>query len=140
MSLESMLVAVVNTNNDRLNFEFVNPSHKILKVHREHDDTRLDFNIPRTEEATKKGHAVDLPISFFQIKEGDVISGKRWYLSRFPKLNEDLAEIMARYNWGDLKYATKKSLRNNRKKSIKRTGKKQQIMMEIKRGPTIVTF
>ena len=138
--MENKLVAKVNVEDERLNFEFTNPNWKTLKTQRAHDDAMLDFNVPRDEEASKKGHTQDLPLSFFQIGEGDVEAGKHWYLGRFPKLGDDLAELMARYNWGDLKYATKKSLRNDRKRHVKRKGTKPKITLEKEERDTIIVF
>jgi hypothetical protein len=57
-----------------------------------------------------------IPSSFFMIKEGEIEKGKDWYLNHDPKLPNEIAEMMARYNWGDLKYMTKKSAKRDRKK------------------------
>ena len=138
MVLEDKLVALLNTDNDRLNYQFVSPAHRTLKIYKVHDDTMLDYPVTRTAEAIKKGHGEDLPLSFFQINEGDIQAGKAWYKRRFPKLHDDLAELMARYNWGDLKYATKKSLRNQRKKSIKKTGSAPKLSFNRSILPTII--
>jgi hypothetical protein len=103
---------------------------------------KVDFVVPRDEEAIQKGHTEDLPLSFFSIAEGDIESGKDWYLSKFPKLPEEFAYLLSRYNFGDLKYATKKSLRNARKKSIKKTGQPENITkgMKISRKPVLINF
>eukprot|EP01052_Picozoa_sp_SAG31_P035318 SAG31_NODE_4245_length_3422_cov_11.228408_2_plen_40_part_00 len=33
--------------------------------------------------------------------------------NRVPKVNDELIEIMARYNFGDLKHATRKPIKKN---------------------------
>jgi len=138
--MDNKLMAVVNTDDPMLNYEFVNPHHRIIKTYKDHDDGRLDFDVPRSKEAIKKGHTQDLPLSFFQIEEGDILGGKAWYQCKFPKLSDDLAELMARYNWGDLKYATKKSMKQRKKRSRRKGGKKEDVKIEFKRGPVILTF
>ena len=75
---------------------------------------KYDYYVPLPEDA--KVHTEPLPLSFLQIKEGDVESGIRWYKNHYPQLPDELVEIMARYNFGDLRYATRKSIRNNAKK------------------------
>ena len=83
---------------------------------------KYDFYIPLPTQVTN--HDVPLPSSFLQIKEGEVEKGIDWYRRHYPKVPDELIEIMARYNFGDLKYATRKSVRNDAKKyrkNLKRT-------------------
>ncbi len=49
---------------------------------------------------------------------------------------------MARYNFGDLKYATRKSIRNDAKKHIKKTQVKPNLAkgLIVKNQKSIVTF
>ena len=56
-----------------------------------------------------------------------------WYQIKFPKLSDDMCYLLARYNCGDLKYVTKKSIRNNRKKYVKKHKEKQPI---VERNPS----
>ena len=134
-------VAALITNDPRTNYYFCKegdnlaPSNQIGEEH-------IDYLVPRDETAINKGHKQDLPLSFFKIKEGDVEAGKVWYQNKFPKLDDEFAHILARYQWGDLKYATKKSLKNSRKKSVKKTGKKEEMTkgMVISREPVILKF
>jgi hypothetical protein len=49
------------------------------------------------------------------IKEGEIQKGKAMVFKYDPKLPNEIAEMMARYNWGDLKYMTKKSAKRDRK-------------------------
>ena len=67
------------------------------------DIEKYDFYIPlppEVKENTK--HNDPLPASFLQIKEGDVDKGIDWYRKHYPKIPDELIEIMARYNFGDL--------------------------------------
>ena len=104
----------------------------------------IDYLVPRDEEAIKKGHHCDLPLSFLSIKEGQVEMGKEWYLMNYPKLPEEMAELLARYNWGDMKFMTKKSVKNSRKKYEKKHHKKKDIkedgMFQKKHGSFLVEF
>eukprot|EP01052_Picozoa_sp_SAG31_P031858 SAG31_NODE_3425_length_4290_cov_171.943927_5_plen_141_part_00 len=103
---------------------------------------KYDMYVPLTEE-DRKYHSEPLPLSFLQIKEGDVESGIQWYKSHYPKIPDELIELMARYNFGDLKYATQKSIKNNMKKFKKKNkGNKPPLAkgLTIKKGPVIVDF
>jgi hypothetical protein len=127
-------VGVLNTEDERSNYEFVSETEKVIKTYRDHDDDRLDFDVPLDDEARRKGHRQALPLSFFQIEYGDVEAGKLWYQNHFPRLSDDVAQLLARYNFGDLKYATKKSIRNNAKKHLKKFKKQPTIIEETKKG------
>ena len=87
-------------------------------------------------------HNEPLPISFLQIKEGDIEAGIQWYKHHYPKIPDDLIEIMARYNFGDLKYATRKSIKNNAKKYKKKHGSSPSLAkgLLVKKGPVVVHF
>jgi hypothetical protein len=105
---------------------------------------KYDYLIPLTEEdkATSK-HTQPLPLSFLQIKEGDVDSGILWYKQHYPKVPDELIEIMARYNFGDLKYATRKSIKNNAKKYKKKSADAKALQTQglvVKKGPVKVVF
>ena len=141
-------VAVFGASDDtRLQYDLVDKTKKQPKDHTEdyleHEDS-MDYLIPRDEEAIQKGHHCDLPISFLSIKEGEVETGKMWYLQHYPKLSEEMAELLARYNWGDMKFMTKKSAKNERKKYKKKHNKDKKITdcdkLEKKEGKFIVEF
>jgi len=79
------------------------------------------------------------------IKEGEIQKGKEWYLQYDPKLPEEIAEMMARYNWGDLKFMTKKSLKNKKKKLARKgkdIGEEYGLKMRVadKNNPIVVNF
>ena len=86
-----------------------------------------------------------MPVSFLAIEEGDIESGKEWYKNYDPKLPDGICELMARHNWGDLKYMTKKSARNDAKK-LKKKGKDLGEEMGFtvrkadKNNPIVVNF
>ena len=86
-----------------------------------------------------------MPVSFLAIEEGDIESGKEWYKNYDPKLPDGICELMARHNWGDLKYMTKKSARNDAKK-LKKKGKDLGEVMGFtvkkadKNNPIVVNF
>jgi hypothetical protein len=104
---------------------------------------KYDFYVPLTkEERENTKHTEPLRVSFLQIKEGDVEKGIEWYRHYYPKLPSELVEIMARYNFGDLKFATRKSIRNNGKKYTKVHKLKPPISQGLVRrdDKQIITF
>ena len=120
--MENKKIGVVKCDDERLCYEFVDPNHKVLIRYRCHNDEQLDYIVPLTQEAKRHGHTEPLPISFFSITYGEVEKGKQWYQNKFPKLSDELAYLLSRYNFGDLKYATKKTLETvakDTKKSIR---------------------
>ena len=98
---------------------------------------KYDYLVPLTQEdkeTTKHTHP--LPLSFLQIREGDVEAGIGWYKHHYPKVPDELIEIMARYNFGDLKYATRKSIKNSAKK-FKKKQQQQQLQPLQTKGLTV---
>ena len=105
------------------------------------DPHHLDYNLmpplelsEKYEECTVKH--VGVPMSYLQIKT--VEEGTEWYkaTSKYP---DEVCEMLARYEWGDLKYTTKKEFRNLAKKT-KRRQQKSQTRLKVKRGPVVVSF
>ena len=140
---EPKLLAQVSTDNAKLNFDFVDVDTHTKKHNPFHTPSKTDYCIPRDEDAVRKGFQEDMPISFLSIQNGEVEKGKCWYLARFPKLPEEIAELLARYNWGDLKYMTKKKVKNDKKKAV-RKGKKYEPLssssLVAKKGNFVVSF
>ena len=104
---------------------------------------KYDFYAPLTDEVKQNTkHEEPLKLSFLQIKEGDIESGIKWYRHYYPKIPDELVEIMARYNFGDLRYATRKSIRNDTKKYVKKNKSKPKLTrgLTINRSPQIITF
>ena len=81
----------------------------------------------------KELHKDPLPLSFIQINnERD---GALWYKNNYPRIPDDLIPIIARYHWGEP--ITKKCIRNEKKKIIKKT---QQKGLEIQHKKVSVIF
>ena len=134
-----------DTDDPRLQFDFVKKDNiENVNYDELHPSSKMDYLVPRDDEAIRKGHKSDMPISFLTIKEGEVELGKEWYLTHYPKLPEEIAELLARYNWGDMKFMTKKSAKNQRKKYEKKNHKKKDIKedsgVNVKHGTFLVEF
>jgi hypothetical protein len=138
------IAAKIYTDCHSTNYTFLKPGADIVRDPLDDtvDTSKLDFRVPRTADDIVRGHVEDLPLSFFEIEVGDIESGKIWYQNKFPKLSDDFAYLLSRYNWGDLKYATKKSIRNDAKKIKKKTGKKPDFKGGYKKevGHVVVRF
>jgi hypothetical protein len=136
--LKPSVVGKVNSDNPHMNYDFVSfdkieKKEPVEYIH----SNKCDYDINVKD---KK-----IPHSFFMIKEGEIEKGKEWYLKHDPKLPVEIAEMMARYNWGDLKYMTKKSAKNQRKKLAKKgkdLGVENGFTMRKadKNNPIVVTF
>jgi len=80
-------------------------------------------------------------LSYLQVKS--IEEGSDWYKQQFPKLPDDLCDIMARWNWGDLSELTKKKLKNDKKKI--KAGKpnkkiKELYNLDVKKGDFVLRF
>jgi len=139
------IVGIMKDADPRLEYDFV----RFDKVETKHpieylEASKMDYTIMNTDKENSKLKD-DMPVSFLAIEEGDVETGKEWYKHYDPKLPDELCEMMARHNWGDLKYMTKKSAKNTQKKLRK---KKKDIGEECgltirrtdKNNPIIVDF
>ena len=86
---------------------------------------KVDYGLCRAEGETA------LPQSFLQISS--VEEGAEWYRtnSKYPDL---VCDMLARYEWGDLKYTTPKEFKNQKKKR-ERKGTKKITTLQVKRGP-----
>ena len=73
-------------------------------------------------------------LSYLSVKS--VEEGIEWYRKEFPKLPEEILPLMSRWNFGDLKDETKKSIKNKRKK----INKKQKPVFKIEKKPVVITF
>lgn len=136
------IVGKVECSDHKACFDIVSLENPVPNNYKRHtcDLNKIDYNIPRDENAKKKGFKEDLPVSFLQIQEGEVEEGKNWYLNRFPKLPEPMAELMARYNWGDLKHQTKKKIKNDKKKATKRGKKYEPLTFKVEYGKFRINF
>ena len=79
---------------------------------------KYDYEVPAEvlNKNSKVEHKEGLPLSFIQIQTEE--EGMEWYAKHYPKLPDDLLPIIARYHWGEP--ITKKSLKNEKKKMIKK--------------------
>ncbi len=105
------------------------------------DEMKAALNNPKPAFVAAEVNAKTLPLSFLAIKEGEVEKGKNWYIQNDPKLPDDIAELMARYSWGDLKHMTKKDAKNRRKKLAKK-GKDilDEEKFQYKKGKFVIDF
>ena len=97
---------------------------------------KLDYNLVAPESFAKKpgGHG-GLPMSYVQIKT--VESGTEWYKAN-SKYPDEVCEMMAKYEWGDLSRTTKKEFKNMKKKTQRK--KEKGPGLTIKRGPIVLPF
>jgi hypothetical protein len=104
------------------------------------EPSKIDYIIhnPNKEECKLKE---DMPMSFMEIEEGDVERGKEWYLNKDPKLPDGIAELLARYNWGDLKTMPNNKQYKNAQKKAKRKGKDiMDSSLKVEVGDFVVKF
>ena len=74
-------------------------------------------------------------LSFMNVNT--IEEGVEWYKKEFPQLPDQITEIMARWNWGDLSKLSKKQV----KKDIKKPKKfKEKYGLEAKQGNFVVNF
>eukprot|EP01045_Picozoa_sp_COSAG04_P007196 COSAG04_NODE_370_length_15729_cov_5.743506_9_plen_149_part_00 len=97
---------------------------------------KVDYNLVAPQSfAQKPGGQAGLPMSYLQIKT--VEAGTEWYKAntRYP---DEVCEMMAKYEWGDLKRTTKKEFKNQKKKTAKKKAKAPTF--SVKRGHVVVPF
>ena len=131
-------ITTLSTSDERLSYDIVDTNIQIEKVNKLPFES-FDYLLERSEDNKSKCKE-DLPISFLMIDS--VEGGTAWYLNRYPDLLPELAELMARYNWGDLKHLTKQEFKRRRKKYSKK-GKVYDPLAEtfnIKYGKFKVDF
>ena len=127
-------VSLNSEQDSKLNFDFINPkTEEQIKEYIETDP--LDYEIPveTLNKNSKVKHERGLPMSFLQIKTEE--EGVEWYKKHYPKIPNDLLPVIARYHWGEP--MTKKGLKNERKKIIKKAEKKG---IEVSKGKFSVKF
>jgi len=128
------------TDNSKTNFVCgFSPEPKIIAENIEIIDTnKVDYmidNEPEPEDyVTNEMKDKQKTLSYLSVKS--VEEGIEWYRKEFPKLPEELLPLMSRWNWGDLKNETKKSVKNKRKK----INKKEKPVFKIEHKPVIITF
>lgn len=132
---------VDNKNNGEVPLTAIDARKIDYPVKIEDKDVLKRLNEPKLAFVPETKNKNAYPLSFLSIKEGEVEKGKEWYLRNDPKLPDDIAELMARYSWGDLKHLTKKEGKNNAKK-FKKKGKDVYTpnKLEVKTGKFVVDF
>jgi len=95
-------------------------------------------NEPEPEQPIIKGSDTteDLQKTLSYLSVKSVEEGIEWYRNQFPQVPEELLPLMSRWNFGDLKNETKKSIKNKRKKQAK----KEKIAFKIEHKPVVITF
>jgi hypothetical protein len=134
------VVGRTNEPDKRMNYDFVS----FKKIEKKHpieyiNPDKIDYIIhnPNKDKCKLKE---DMPVSFMEIKEGEVEKGKEWYLKRDPKLPDGIASLLARYNWGDLKYMPNKKQYKNAQKKLKKKGGDILTGLVVKKGTILVKF
>ena len=74
-----------------------------------------------------------LPMSFLQVET--VEEGFAWYTAN-TKYPAEVCQMLAKYEWGDLRYTTPKEFRNQKKRNKKK--KEKQQGMTIRRSDPIL--
>jgi len=134
------VVGRTNEPDKKMNYDFVSFKEIEKKQPIEYiDPDKVDYLIhnPNKEKCKLKE---DMPFSFMDIKEGEVEKGKEWYLKRDPKLPDGIAGLMARYNWGDLKYMPNKKQYKNAQKKLSKKGGDILTGLVIKKGGHTIKF
>lgn len=108
-----------------LNKDIISPDKVDYMIDNEPEPEDYVFNEIKDKQKT---------LSYLSVKS--VEEGIDWYRKEFPKLPEELLPLMSRWNWGDLKDETKKSVKNKRKK----INKKQKPIFKIEQKPVVITF
>ena len=134
------IVGQTKEPNNAMNYDFVSFKKIQKKETMEYlDPNKIDYLVynPNKENCKLKE---DMTISFLDIKEGEIEKGKDWYLHRDPKLPDCIAELLARYNWGDLRDMPNKRQYKVKQKKLEKKGKDILNCLEIKKGPHYVVF
>ena len=103
------------------------------------DPSLVDYNFGGANESLSASSAAGLPLSFLQV--ATVEEGSAWYArnTRYPDL---VCDMLAKYQWGDLRHTTPKEFRNQKKKQKKRQRAKKVAGPSLlrARGGFTVTF
>lgn len=76
-------------------------------------------------------------LSYLSVKS--VEEGINWYKQEFPMIPDELLPLMSRWNFGNLNEETKKSVKNNKKKQLKKKNKVQSGLTIVNK-PILITF
>ena len=134
------IVGQTKEPNNAMNYDFVSFKKIQKKETMEYlDPNKIDYLVynPNKENCKLKE---DMTISFLEIEEGQIEKGKNWYLQRDPKLPDGIAELMARYNWGDLKHMPNNRQYKVKQKKLQKKGQDILGGVEVKKGNFLVSF
>ena len=97
------------------------------------DPSKIDYDIT-PKDKVNKSH-VALPMSYLHVNT--VPEATQWFKNntQYPDL---VCEMMARYEFGELSYTTKKEFRNIKKKTNKKKSKESSL--QVKKGKILVEF
>tara|TARA_R110000824_G_scaffold340739_3_gene527236 strand:- start:7450 stop:8106 length:657 start_codon:yes stop_codon:yes gene_type:complete len=128
---EEGAIHLINNLDSNMSYDFgktkPNKYNEMTIINKYDYELSADFlNTQRSD--GKELHKDPLPISFIQIKTEQ--QGALWYKQNYPRIPDDLIPIIARYHWGEP--ITKKSIRNEKKKIVKKT-KQQGLKIEHKK-------
>lgn len=129
----------IEATDDRLNYMFVKPEdidHKVFRKKEYLDLDQIDYGVIIDKQDSGDNHTAGLgkfdktlPASFFKVKT--VEEGTEYYMRKNPDLPEGVAEIMARYTFGE-----KQSIKQKPKKDKQ----KKPETLEVKTGKFEVDF
>jgi len=129
----------IDATDERMNYMFVKSEdiHKKVFLKKEYlDIDKIDYGVIVNKEDTGDNHTAGLgkldktlPASFFKVKSVD--EGTEYYMRKNPDLPEGVAEIMARYTFGE-----KLSIKQKPKKDKQ----KKPETLEVKTGKFQVDF
>lgn len=103
------------------------------------DSNKIDYNYLPTDKHKKYDNTLikhhGLPLSYLQID--NVEDGAQWYKenTKYPDL---VCDMLARYEWGDLRFTTPKEFKNMKKKRERRKRPVQKL--QVNKGPIVVKF
>jgi hypothetical protein len=129
----------IEATDDRMNYLFIKPddiNHKVFLKKEYLDLDKIDYGVVIDKQDSQDNHTAGLgkfdttlPASFFNVKS--VEDGTEYYMRKNPDLPEGVAEIMARYTFGE-----KVSVKQKPKKDKK----KKPDNFEVKTGKFKVDF
>ena len=136
------------TTDEKLNYCFGSAGvDKDIEYKERVGTNNIDYNIVKQEEAVIDLREDTQPImddrvdkrnSLSYMSVNSVAEGEEWYRQNFPKVPDDLYSLMARWSFGDLSEVTKKSVKNKKKKDLKKNKKPEGLQVE--KGNFVVTF
>ena len=97
------------------------------------DSAKVDYDLAPKDKA-EHTH-IGLPLSYLHLNT--VPEATQWFKdhTRYPDM---VCEMLARYEFGELSYTTKKEFRNMKKKANKK--KSKEASLQVKKGNILVKF